>query len=88
MVDEFKERENGVTYIAATLYVEKDSQKGIIIGRNGTMLKRIGAAARGELEQLLETRVFIELWVKVHHNWRRDEQFLRLLGYSPSGQTG
>ena len=86
-VDDFKERDNGVIFISATLYVEKDSQKGIVIGRGGSMLKRIGANARKELQELLDARVFMELWVKVHHNWRRDEQFLRRLGYSPSGQS-
>jgi len=81
MVDEFRERENGMLYIAATIYTEKDSQKGIVIGRNGAMLKRIGSAARQALEAFFERRVYLELWVKVRHNWRRDERALRQFGY-------
>jgi len=82
MVQEFKERPNDVVYIAATIYVEKDSQKGIVIGRAGAMLKRIGKAARLALEHFLERRVYLELWVKVRKNWRRDERSLRELGYT------
>lgn len=83
VVQDFKERENGVVYIAATLYTERESQKGIVIGRDGAMLKRIGREARLALEQFLETKVYLELWVKVRKNWRRDERFLRQLGYEP-----
>jgi len=81
MVDEFKERSETMTYIAATIYVEKDSQKGILIGKKGAMLKRIGEKARPDLEQLLGTSVYLELWIKVMKNWRRDERALRRLGY-------
>jgi len=81
VVQDFKERENGVVYIAATLYTERESQKGIVIGRDGAMLKRIGRDARLALEQFLEAKVYLELWVKVRKNWRRDERFLRQLGY-------
>ncbi len=80
-VDEFKERSDRLTYIAATIYVEKDSQKGILIGKKGQMLKRIGEVSRPELEELLGTSVYLELWVKVLKNWRRDERALRRLGY-------
>jgi GTP-binding protein Era len=83
-VDEFKERENGVTYIAATLYVERDSHKKIVIGAGGAQLRQIGAAARKEIEKLIDGKAFLELWVKVEPNWRRDEQALRRLGYSES----
>ncbi len=82
LVDEFKERDNGVTFISATIYVEKETQKPIVIGRGGSMLKRIGRAARTELEHNMERRVYLELWVKVRKNWRKDERQLRQLGYS------
>jgi len=80
-VDEFKERGDNLTYIAATIYVERDSQKGILIGRGGQMLKRIGELARPELEEILGTKVYLELWVKVLKNWRKDEKALRRLGF-------
>ncbi len=81
VVDEFKERSAEMTYISATIYVERDSHKGIVLGREGSMLKRIGQAARQEIEQLLGTRVYLDLWVKVRPRWRRDEKALRYLGY-------
>ena len=82
MVDEFKERSAGLVYIAATVYVERDSQKGILIGKGGQMLRTIGAAARQEIERNLDTKVYLELWVKVRKNWRKDERELRRLGYA------
>ncbi len=81
VVQDFQERENGVLYISANLFVEKDSQKGIVIGRGGNMLKQIGRDARQELETFFETKVYLELWVKVRKNWRRNENYLRQLGY-------
>ena len=81
LVDDFKERDNGVLYVAATIYTERDSQKGIVIGRRGQMLKRIGQEARRELETFFERQVFLELWVKVRRNWRRSERDLREFGY-------
>ncbi len=81
VVDEFKRRDESATYIGATIYVERDSQKGILIGKGGGMLKRIGADARPEIEDLVGTKVFLELWVKVLKNWRKDEAALRRLGY-------
>jgi GTP-binding protein Era len=81
VVEEFKERRPGLTYIAATVYVEKESQKGIVIGAKGTMLKQIGKAAREEIERMLDTKVFLELWVKVRRKWRRDDTALRHVGY-------
>jgi GTP-binding protein Era len=71
-----------LTDVEATIYVEKDSQKGIVIGAGGTMLKRIGAAARPAIEELLATRVFLKLHVKVDEAWRKDPHALRRLGYS------
>jgi GTP-binding protein Era len=81
-VDEFKEREHDVTYIAATIYVERAAHKRIVIGSKGSQLRRIGAAARAEIEALLDGKVFLDLWVKVQPNWRRDERALQRLGYT------
>ena len=69
------------TYIRATLYVERDSQKGILIGAEGGILKRIGQAARTEIQELVEGPVFLELWVKVAKNWRKDPKMLQQFGY-------
>jgi GTP-binding protein Era len=80
-LDEFKERESGGAYVAATLFVERESQKGIVIGEGGTMLKKIGAAARKEIEAMSGRKVFLELRVKVSKNWRDDEETLRRFGY-------
>lgn len=80
-VESFKERENGVIAIAASVIVERDSQKGIIIGRRGEMLKKIGVAARTEIEQFLATRVFLELFVKVSRDWSDNPQKLKEFGY-------
>lgn len=82
VVNEFKRRPNGVVYINATVYVEKESQKGIIIGQKGSMLKRIGSAARPEIEKMVEQKVYLELWVKVWAKWRDNVADLRRLGYS------
>ncbi|MCE5258007.1 MAG: GTPase Era [Chloroflexi bacterium] len=81
VVDEYKERENGDIFISATILCEKDSHKGIIIGKGGAKLKQIGKQARFELEKLVQARVYLELWVKVRANWREDEHILRDLGY-------
>ncbi|MCC7117154.1 MAG: GTPase Era [Anaerolineales bacterium] len=80
-MDEFKERENGMAYIAATLLVERDSQKGIVIGEGGRMLKSIGSAARKQIEEMGGRKVFLELRVKVEKDWRNNPNTLRLLGY-------
>ena len=85
VVEEFKERENDVIYISANVFVEKRSQKGIIIGRKGQMLRKIGAAARQEIERMTGGRIYLDLWVKVRKDWRRDEEELRRLGYDVSG---
>ena len=69
-IDEMTKRKNGDTYVRATIYVERDSQKGILIGKKGSMLKNIGEQARPEIEMLIGTKVFLELWVKVKRNWR------------------
>jgi len=80
-VAEWKERQDGLVSISCNIYVERDGQKGIIIGKKGTMLKSIGSAARVDIEHLLNTKVFLELWVKVKKDWRNDEQLLKELGY-------
>lgn len=80
-VDEMKTRDDGTTYVRATIYVERDSQKGIIIGKQGTMLKTIGRQARGDVERLLATKVFLDLWVKVKKDWRNKSGMLSELGY-------
>jgi len=82
LVDEFKERSADMTYIHATIIVERESQKRILLGEGGRMIKRISTAARREIEQLVGTRVYLELWVKVWKKWRKDEANLRRLGYA------
>ena len=81
-VDQFKERDNGVTYIGANIFVERDNHKAIVIGAKGSQLRQIGAAARKEIEALVEGKVFLELWVKVEPKWRHNEKALKRLGYS------
>ena len=79
-VDSFKEDEaRNLVTIHATIYVEKDSQKGIIIGRKGSMLTAIGKSARRDIEDLLDRKVLLKLWVKVQRNWTRDLRFIRQL---------
>lgn len=80
-IDEFTERENGMLYIAATIFVERESQKGIVIGEGGKMLKQIGSSARKEIEEMGGRAVFLELRVKVLKDWRNNEEALRRLGY-------
>ncbi|MBR1398160.1 MAG: GTPase Era [Selenomonadaceae bacterium] len=69
-IDEITKRDNGDNYIRATIYVERESQKGILIGKKGSMLKNIGQLSRPEIEMLLGTKVYLDLWVKVKKNWR------------------
>lgn len=82
VVEDFKQRSEDMTYISATIYVERDSQKRIVLGKNGQLIKQIGQAARAEIEELVGTQVYLELWVKVWENWRRNEERLRWLGYA------
>lgn len=88
VVDEFKERSPELTYIGATVFVERDTHKAILLGRGGDMIRRIGEAARREIEELVGTRVYLELWVKVKKKWRMDEQELRRLGYALPRKKG
>ncbi len=82
VVDEYTPRSENMTYISAVLYVERKSQKGIVLGQRGAMIKKIGRAARPEIENLVGTRVYLDLWVKVYEKWRRREGMLRRLGYA------
>lgn len=82
LIEEWREGvRGGKLYVRATVYVERDSQKGILIGKNGDLLKKVGEAARKEIEKLSGRPVFLDLWVKVAKNWRRDSVMLRRLGY-------
>ncbi len=82
LLEEFDERERPrLVRIRATIYVERESQKGIVIGKGGHLLKTIGTEARAEIETLLAAKVYLELRVKVWKNWRRDPRAVRLLGY-------
>lgn len=80
-VEEFKERSESLTYIQANIYVERDSQKAILIGKGGAMLKKISSESRIDLEKMIGTKVYLEIWVKVLKNWRSDEDALRRFGY-------
>ena len=80
-VDEFTERGDEGAYIAATIFVERESQKGIAIGRGAEMLKRIGTTARHEIEEMSGRKVFLELRVKVLKEWRKDEKAMKRFGY-------
>ena len=80
-IDDFKERENGMLYIGATIFVERESQKGIVIGEGGKMLKTIGSAARKEIEAMGGRPVFLELRAKVLKDWRNDENAMQRFGY-------
>ncbi|MDA8432618.1 MAG: GTPase Era [Nitrospiraceae bacterium] len=80
-IDSWTERPDGVVAIAGNIYVEREGQKGIIIGAKGRMLKEVGTLARIDIERLLGTRVFLQLWVKVKRGWRDDKKILHDLGY-------
>ncbi|MNZ40608.1 GTPase Era [compost metagenome] len=80
-IEDMKVEENGVVYLSAVIFVERDSQKGIIIGKQGAMLKEIGKRARHDIENLLGSKIFLELWVKVKKDWRNQERILRDLGF-------
>ena len=82
VVTRFEEREHGVVELDATIYCEKASHKGIIIGKQGAMLKKIGEMARRDMETLLDTKVFLQTWVKVKENWRDSQPLLRNFGFT------
>jgi GTP-binding protein Era len=81
MVERMEDTENGLLRVEATIYVERDSQKGIVIGKRGNRLKHIGQVARQEIERRLSTRVYLALWVKVRKDWSENEQLIRDMGY-------
>ncbi len=81
-VTKFSERENGIIDMDVTIYCEKDSHKGIIIGKHGAMLKKIGAMAREDIEAFMGTKVFLQTWVKVKENWRDSNALLRNFGFT------
>lgn len=81
-VTRFSERDNGIIDLEVTIYCEKDSHKGIIIGKKGAMLKRIGELAREDIEAFMGTKVYLQTWVKVKENWRDSMASLRNFGFS------
>jgi GTP-binding protein Era len=81
IVDDFKARSETMTFIHATVIVERASQRGILLGRGGKMIKSISQAARRQIEDLIGTQVYLELWVKVRPKWRQKESDLKGLGY-------
>jgi len=80
-IEDMRVQDNGVVYIGAVVFVERDSQKGIIIGKRGALLKEVGKNARMDIENLLGSRVFLEIWVKVKKDWRNQDRVLNDLGF-------
>ncbi|MNC21329.1 GTPase Era [compost metagenome] len=80
-IEDMKVQDNGLVHISAVIFVERDSQKGIIIGKNGALLKEIGKLARLDIEKLLGNKCFLELWVKVKKDWRNQDRVLKDLGF-------
>jgi len=80
-IEDMKVQDNGIVYIGAVIFVERDSQKGIIIGKKGELLKEVGKKARHDIEALLGSRIFLELWVKVKKDWRNQDRVLKDLGF-------
>jgi GTP-binding protein Era len=80
-VEEVTKRPNDVVAVRAVIYTERESQKGILIGKNGGMLKEVGKRAREEMEALFGSKFFLELWVKVKADWRNRDNYLKSFGY-------
>jgi len=80
-IEEMKDRNPKLSYIKATIYVEKDSHKKIVIGKNGQKLKHIGSLSRKKIESFLNRKIYLELWVKVYKDWRDKDTFLKNIGY-------
>ncbi len=80
-IEKFSERDNGIIDVGAVIYCEKESHKGIIIGKRGAMLKKIGERARSDIEEFMGTKVYLETWVKVKENWRDNNALIRNFGY-------
>ncbi len=83
-IDSYQERSDDLTYISAILYVERETQKGILVGKGGAMIRQIGADARTELESMVDTKIFLDLRVKVLPNWRSDDRLMKRFGYRSS----
>lgn len=81
IIDSFKERDDGLISISAVINVERDSQKGIVIGHKGSMLKKVGSEARRDLEEFFQTRIFLELFVRVTKDWSENPRLLKEFGY-------
>jgi len=81
-VESMEKRNEDLVYISANIYVERESQKGIVIGKNGERLKHVGRKARTDIEKLLGSKVYLELWVKVKSDWRNKDAMLREFGYN------
>ena len=82
LIDQMKERKGGLIDIEASIVCERESHKGIIIGKGGSMLKRIGIEARKEIESMMDTQVNLQLWVKVRKEWRDSELYMKNYGYN------
>ena len=82
LIEEFTERPKKLVYIRAVIYVERHSQKKILVGHKGQMLKSIGESARRDIQKFLNRHAYLELWVKVHENWRKDPNALKMFGYA------
>ncbi|MBO2943252.1 GTPase Era [Paenibacillus sp. F411] len=80
-IEDMKVESNGTVHISAVIFVERDSQKGIIIGKQGSLLKEVGKQARQDIQKLLGSKIFLELWVKVKKDWRNQDRVLRDLGF-------
>jgi GTP-binding protein Era len=85
-VDHYKV-ETDITRISATIWVERKSQKAIVIGKNGSLLKKIGSLARADIEHLIAARVYLQLWVKIREGWADDEKSLAAFGYSDANTS-
>ena len=81
-ITRFSERDDGIIDLEATIYCEKASHKGIIIGKHGAMLKKIGEDARKDIEEFMGTKVYLQTWVKVKEKWRDSNSLLRNFGYT------
>lgn len=86
LIEEFKEREQGKDFISAYIMVERDSQKGILIGAGGKAMKKLGEESRKAIEEFLQRSVYLDLRVKVREKWRSDEKMLKAFGYQPPGE--
>ncbi|WP_135546769.1 GTPase Era [Paenibacillus cymbidii] len=81
VIEDMKAEPNGVVHVSAVIYVERDSQKGIVIGKQGALLKEVGRLARADIEALLGSKTFLELWVKVKKDWRNQDRMLKDFGF-------